>query len=649
VIISEEIFKKYFEGENVIGHQIKIQLNNEWKDFAISGVVETPPSYSSLKFDFLLPLTQHPDVRAGIENDWGRFFFTSFLKVSPEKIPHLKEGMPAFILKHMPDARNPDGTVSMNFALHPFRDHHLSEGFSGGGLIEGRSIKSLLVFIGIAAVILLLACLNFMNLTTAQSSKRVVEIGIRKVVGAAKSQLIPQFLFESFLISAFASIVALGIAELSLLIFRNLLGADLSVFSKNNTELYIGLAAVTTLTGLLAGIYPALVLSNLPTPQTFKRYFKIGGSNLITRSLLSFQFCLSIILIVCALVMWKQQRYLMNKDLGFNEEQILVIPFKPSDSSSLSLIKNELAKYPEVINTSKTSGAFTRGNNATLHTMPDKSRTFLYMQSIDEDYIETMQMKVVHGKSFGETGNAPDMLMVNEALLKQLNLTDSIGVPLGQSIGFVEHPTIVGVVKNFHHAQLKHEISPIILFYNKPFDRSYLMIRLAQNEIAAGLKKVETLWERVNPDSPFEYSFLDEDIQKQYEQEQRWSKIITLATAMAIFLSILGLLGLAMFTAEKRKKEVGIRKVLGASVRQLFFLLSKTYLWLILTSFLIAAPAAYYIVNKYWLENFVYRINIDVSTYLVALVAVFSIAFIAIGSQVLRAAFQNPADTLKEE
>ncbi len=650
IVISESMYQKYFEGQNVIGQSIQLQLNDQWKEFQISAIAKAPPYYSSIQFDFLVPLANHPQYKKVSSDPWGSFFYTTFLKVDQGKIETLEQAMPAFLAKHNPDALNSEGVSTMNIKLAPFGRHHLSEGFPGGGLKQGRSSQSLWVFGGIALVILLLACFNFMNLTNAQSSRRAVEVGIRKVVGAGRAQLIPQFLFEAFIISAFAAILALGVAELCLLVFQDLFGASLSVFHIGNADILSGLIGITIIAGLLAGIYPALVLSNLPALQTFKRYFRIGGNNLVTRGILSFQFSLSIILIVCAIVMWRQQQYMMNKDLGYNKEQLLVVPFKSSDTSSVDFIKNEVLKLPQVVLASKTSGAFTRGNSATLQTLPDKSRFFIYMQSIDEDYIKTMEMEIVKGEGFSTTlRNDASKLMVNEALMKKLDLEDSIGVPLGRSIGHVDHPTVVGVVKDFHHSQLRYEIGPLMLLNSQRLEGSYLMIRLSQNKVSAGLKNVEAIWNKANPDSPFDYFFLDDDLRKQYESEQRWSKIISLATGMAIFLSILGLLGLAMFTAERRKKEVGIRKVLGASFQQLLMLLSKGYLWLILISFIVAAPVSYYIMTKYWLETFVYRISFEISIYLIAMVAVVLIAALAIGSQMIRAAMQNPADILKEE
>jgi putative ABC transport system permease protein len=489
-----------------------------------------------------------------------------------------------------------------------------------------------------------------MNLTNAQSSRRLVEVGIRKVVGAGRGQLIGQFLAEALVLSLMAAVLAFGIAELSFLLLGDLLEVSISVFDKQNTDVYLILLGVTIITGFLAGGYPALVLSGISSLSSFKRYYKIGGNNLFTRSVLSVQFGLSIILIVCAITMWKQQRFMMNKDLGYNKEQVLVLPISNRDTASIDVLKNEIKKYNETLNVTKTSGSFTRGNNVTFQKMSDNSTLFIYMLGVDEDYLNTMQIELAAGEAFNENNMMnPFSIMVNEAFVKKFDFGDSIGIKLGRKIGFIDEPVVVGVIKDFHHASLHSEIAPMMLMHSKTLNNSYLNIRLAPGKIAGGVEKIEQLWKKTNADSPFEYFFLDDDIDKQYAVERRWSNIITVATCMAIFLSVLGLIGLAMFTAEQRKKEIGVRKVLGASLKQLVAMLSKDYLWLIAGAFFIAGPISYYIIVNYWLQNFDYHIEVDVMIYLAAFVIVILIAALAIGSQMVRAAIQNPVDTLKEE
>jgi putative ABC transport system permease protein len=649
VVLSHEMAEKYFPNENPLGQVIKLELENTFSDFEITGVTNPTPNYSSIYFDFLIPLENKYVSNQKEKNDWGMFFVTTFIKVKDDIKP-VEDAMPGFITRHLPREKQANAENNFNFKFLSYADHHLSEGYSGGGMRDGKSRDSLMTFSAIASIILLLACFNFMNLTNAQSSRRAVEVGIKKVVGALKPQLIKQFLTEALVLSFMAAFIALGLAELSLFLFRDLLQTSLSVFDPGNWDIFLGMIAITFFAGVLGGIYPAFILSNLNTLATFKKYFKIGGSNWMTRSILSLQFMMSIVLIVCAIVMWKQQTYMMEKDLGYNQEQVLVVKVNQKDTSSADFLKNEIKKYSEVLAVSRTSHAFTQGASVAHHVLPDNKSMFIYMMSVDTDFIPTMEMQIVKGEGFSdgypERGSE---IMVNEALVRELGLKDSIGIKLGSRLGFVDKPKIVGVVKDFHHDMLKREIKPLMFLNNYKLEGTFLMIRLAPEQTLQGLKKVQALVERTNPNSIFEYSFLDDNVTKQYEAELRWSTIITLATAMAIFLSVLGLLGLAMFTAEQRKKEIGIRKVLGASLAQLVSLLSKGYLLLIAIAFALAVPVSYYLMNEYWLNNFAYKISLDVVIYIIALLVVLCIAGVSIGSQTVRAALQNPADTLKEE
>ena len=648
VVISHEMKEKYFPGTNPLGQTIQIELDNQFQDFEISGVAKPTPSYSSMYFDFVVPLENKYAKDPKLKEDWGRFFLTTFIKTAPENRAAIESAMPAFSATHFPNDRTSDGKPSFNFVLNPFADHHLTEGFDGGGLRGGKNGRSLLVFAGIAVIILLLACFNFMNLTNAQSSRRVIEVGIKKVVGAMRLQLVRQFLAEALTLSAIAAVIALGIAELCLVVFTDLLQASISLFDGSNMDVYAGLVVVTLFTGVLAGIYPALVLSNLNTISTFKKHFRVGGSNWVTRSILSLQFGLSIILIVCAIVMWKQQRFISETDLGYNEEQILRIDVQEKDTASIRYLKNEIKKLSEVVNAASTSSALTLGSNVTIYNTEDGRSLFINMISIDEDYLSTLEMDLVKGENF-RSGTRSTSIIVNETFLHEFALEDSVGMPLGRNIAHLDHPTILGVVKDFHHSAMKYEIAPLIFLYDQPFNSYYVMTRLSPGQTSAGLQKVRSVWENTVPNSPFEFSFLDDNVNKQYEAEVRWSSIISLATGMAIFLSILGLMGLAMFTAEKRRKEIGIRKVLGASMTQLVNLLSRDYMWLIAIAFVLAIPLSYYVMTNYWLNNFAYKIEIDFVIYVLALLAVIAITALSIGSQTIRAALQNPADTLKEE
>jgi putative ABC transport system permease protein len=645
IVLSSETAEKYFGRNDPRGEIVQIKLNNKFETFHVSAVAD-PIGPSSLYFDFLIPLENAYPGGEG-KDSWMNFMLTTFVKSPPSKVESLKAKMPALVAKNVKQHAGD----SMRFHFNPMAKHHLSGGYSGSGLKEGTNEQNLYVFGGIAIIILALAAFNFMNLTNAQASKRGTEVGIRKVVGAVKGQLVKQFLSEALLLSAVASIASLGIAELCLIMFKDLLGLQLTVFDRSHVDVYAIIIFVTFFTGALAGLYPSLVLSNLTTLKTFKKHFKVGGQNWLTRTVLSLQFVLSIVLMVGAIAMWMQQKFLSEKDLGFNKDQVLVIPVSSADTATIEKVKNDLKQESEFLNVSRTSGVFTRGSSVTIGTMPDQSRVFIYMMSVDEDYLPTMEMQLVQGRGFNES-DAGDhsKLVVNEAFVRKFNLQDSIGMKLKGSIGHVDHPIILGVVKDFNHTPLRYKIEPMMLMYKQGLgDNAYMMARIASGRITPAIEKARTIWKQTNGNSPFDFFFLDEDIEKQYASEKRWSGIITVATGMAIFLSVLGLIGLALYTAEQRKKEIGIRKVLGASVRQLLGLLSKEYLLLIAIAFLIATPASYYLITTYWLDKFAFHIDLSASIYLTALCMIMLIAIAAVASQILRAALQNPTSVLKEE
>jgi putative ABC transport system permease protein len=649
VVISHEMKERHFPGQSALGERIAIQLDTAFYDFEVSGVAQPTPAHSSMYFDFVIPLENRYLKDPQEKQDWGRFFLTTFLKIEPHRVQAVDNALPDFRKRHFP--ANPQGTaMSQKFVLNPYADHYLGNQSGGGGLRNGKSGQALFIFGGIGLVILLLASFNFMNLANAQASRRAVEVGVKKVVGAGKKQLVRQFLIEALVLSFIACLVSLGLTELGLFMFRDLLQMDISFFDVKNVDIHIGLVIITVITGVLAGIYPAFVLANVDTLKTFKKQFKIGGNNWITRSILSMQFGISITLIACAIIMWKQQTYMAKKDLGFNREQLLAIAFPEGQTSSIDFIKHEIKGLVETVSVTKTTTNF-NGQSSIVHQRhANGENTFVYLMSADEDFLATLQMRVVQGEGFKTGQPAPEKsILVNETLLKNMNLQDSVGVALGRNLGAVDHPIIVGVVKDFHHSAMRYNIEPMMIVYEQPMGHRYLLVRLGEKQTSAGLGKIRSIWEKAMPNTPFEFSFVDDNVQKQYEAEVRWSSIITLATGMAVFLSMLGLLGLAMFTAERRRKEIGIRKVLGASITQLVSLLSRDYVWLILTAFAVSVPLSWYVMQNYWLTNFAYKIEVGISIYIVALVVVLSIAGISVGSQTFRAALQNPAETLKEE
>jgi putative ABC transport system permease protein len=646
VVISKGISERYFKNENPLGRIIHIKRDSALVDFEVSAVAEPIPSESSIRFDYVIPLENFYSAMPKEKDNWASFMLTTFIKVKPGTIESLLAAMPAFIKTHL---GNDPHRATTKFIFTPFGDHHLTSGFMGSGLREGRTMSSLIVLGGIAAFILLMAAFNFMNLTTAQSSRRNVEVGVRKIIGARSAQLIRQFLSEALLLSICAAVLALGITELCLLLLPDILERNLRLFHFTNLDVLLAFIAFTFLTGLLAGIYPALILSNLSPLKTLKSKFRMGGNHLLSRAILTFQFVVAIVLIVVVVTMSKQQELLMHKDLGFNKEQLLVLKVDRSHAASIGALKQELTKLGEVVSVAHTSSMFTEGASLAINRNADGTSDFIYMQSIDQDYIPTMGMTLIKGKNFDDSENIPGRIIINETMMKRLNLEDSVGMKLGGTVGWYQQPTIIGVVKDFNHANLRSEVQPLIMMQDFAFENNYVMVRLAANGVGKGMPEIENVWRKVMPDALFDFRFMDDELARQYAAEAKWHKIIIIAAGVAVFLSTLGLMGLTIFSVQERRKEMSIRKVLGATLRQLLLLLSRSYAIAIIIAFCIAVPISWYVMTEYWLNSFAYKVTLSPSIFALALGIIAIVAITAIVGLVTRVALENPTKSLKEE
>jgi putative ABC transport system permease protein len=646
VVISKDVKEKYFREQNAVGQIIRIKLNNAFVDFEISAVTEPIPSESSLRFDYVIPLDNFYGAMPKEKDNWASFMLTTFVKVKPGSIQSLRAAMPKFVKTHLGDDPH---RATTEFIFTPFGEHHLTSGFQGAGVRPGRTKSSLIVLGGISMFILVMAGFNFMNLTTAQSSRRNVEVGVRKIIGARSGQLVRQFLSESLLLSVCAAIVALGIVELSLLLFPDILERNLRLFQVSHLDVLGGFAAFTFITGLLAGIYPAVILSGLSPLKTLKSKFRIGGNHFLSRSILTFQFLIAIVLIVVVVTMSKQQELLMHKDLGFNKEQLLVLKVDRSAVASIPMLKQELAKLPEVVSVAHTSSMFTEGGSLAIDRREDGSTAFIYMQAIDHNYIPTMGMTLLKGRNFEEAESNPGHIIINETMMKELNLEDSIGMQLGGKVGWYEKPTIIGVVKDFNHVSLRSEIPPLVLMQDASFENNYVMVRLTVDGIRNGMTEIQQLWGKVMPDAMFDFRFLDDELARQYEAEAKWQKIVMISAGVAVFLSTLGLIGLTIFSVQERRKEMSIRKVLGATVNHLLFLLSRSYAVAIIVAFSVAVPISWYVMTEYWLNSFAYKVELSPDIFVMALGIILIIATTAIVGLVTRVALENPTKSLKEE
>ncbi|MDX1943011.1 MAG: ABC transporter permease [Saprospiraceae bacterium] len=648
VVLSQKMANKYFGNKNALGKTLHINVEGEVKTFQVTGVASPVPNNSTIQFDFAIPWKAVYDSN---DEAWMDYASVTFVKLTQaQAVMALHNKMPSFIKKYMGEAiaAEKDEPSNYDFVFQPLKDQHFY------GPEATSEVRYLYILGGIGLLILLIACFNFMNFANAQSSGRSKEVGIRKVVGANKRQLVGLFQLEAIFTSLLALLLAIGMVELAVPYVGALLGADLTISYFDNWLISLSLPILAIITGLLAGSYPAVLLSNVRVVDAFKNTFKIGGYNWFTRVSIGLQFFISIGLIACTLVMWQQQRFIQEYNLGFDQEEIVVLPLQPNEQGQgrtlLDRLKNELAQYPAIRSISGVSNSFTKGSSASMISKEDGSRAMIFQYYVDPNYIQTMGMELLEGRDF-DASLAQDTaasVIVNEAFVKTFEIEKPLGHLIGRGFAGIKDPQIIGIVKDFHFDGLQNQIQPAILNMHPTADYGYALVKIAPENASATLKMLENTYRTINPQKPFEFSFLDEDLQKQYETEARWSKAISSAALFAIIIACLGLLGLMALVAVRRTKEIGIRKVLGASVANIVVLLSREFLRIVLITGAIAVPAAWWAMSK-WLEDFAYRIELQWWVFAIAGISALLIALITLSFQAIRAAVANPVNALKNE
>jgi putative ABC transport system permease protein len=662
VVLSDEIATKIFGKESALNKTVRISSSTIGdNDFKVTGVFipSSVPTHVDARF-FMSGRTgsarglfDRPDDLAS-----NNMFYTYLLLkqgADPEK---LEAKFPAFIDKYAGNALKAMGFYKKQF-LTPVKDVHLYSNTSTN-VTAGGSVTYLYILGSIALFTLLIACVNFMNLSTARSSKRSAEVGVRKVLGAQRSSLIRQFLGESMLMSMIAYVFALLFAFLLLPLFSKISGKEISFSFQQHGILLFGFLALAVITGLLAGTYPAFYLSSFQPVKVLKG--RIGNSLAaisLRKALVVFQFVISAGLIISAVIISTQMNYLRTKDLGFQKDQQIVIPLRSqaAKSSYLSL-KNELQNNPRIegVGASMYYPGISNPSDMPLYKEGDNmnnSKRF-FMNWVDEGFLTTLAIKPLAGRVFQKDYPADTnfRMVVNLAGIKQLGFTTPQQA-LGKKLlidwqGETYRWEIIGVVKNFHFKDLHSEIEPYGFQLNNQPQYNYFIAHAKKGNLAATLKSVEAAWHKLNPNEPLEYSFLDDDFQKNYEADNRLSAIVKNFTIIAILISCLGLFGLATFSAEQRTKEIGIRKVLGASLKNIVTLLSKEFLLLVLIAIVIASPLTWWAMNK-WLQDFAYRTSIEWWVFVAAAgIAVF-IALLTISGQAIKAALTNPVKNLRTE
>jgi putative ABC transport system permease protein len=640
IVISDELAKKLFgTTQNVIGKAVKFQHD---KNFFVSGVFEKTPVHSSQQFDFVLSFDYLADVQPWVKT-WENG--------GPHNFVLLKKGTDVDALNRKIAAvvsKGSGDTTRSAFAMR-FSDNYLQNTFNHGSRVGGRG-EYVKLFSIIAIFILLIACINFMNLSTAKASGRMKEVGIKKVVGADRSQLIIQFLSESVLMAVFTMLIAIGIGWLLLPQFNQLTGKDIQLHF--DTQLIMMLIGITLFTGLVSGSYPALYLSKFNPLAILKGKLSSSFAELVARKgLVVFQFTLSVVLIVSVLVVYKQIQFIQSTTPGYNKDNVIRFDSEGKLAGNEEAFTAELRKLPGVVNASFTQHNLVGRNygTAALNWDGKNPSQDVYFEGFfgGFNFIETMGMQMAAGRSFSKSFGADgNKVMINEAAVKAMHITN----PVGRTIRIFNNPVqVVGVVKDFHFESLHEVVRPsFILLAQGTSPYFKIMVRLKGTQQKETIAQIQKLYENYNPGFPFTFGYLDEAYQKQYETEVRVSTLSKYFSFLAILISCLGLFGLVAFTAQKRQKEIGIRKVIGASVNSITLMLTQDFLKLVAIAVLIAFPVAWYMMHQ-WLQGFAYRIDIGPLVFVIAGLSIIAITVLTVGFQAIKAAIANPVKSLRSE
>ena len=661
VVLNEVTANKIFGRESPINKTLFISSSTIGDGtYKVTGVFTDPPNPSHIDAGFILSAGSASSNGFFAQNSLAtnNMFYTYFLLKPGADAKKLEAKFPAFIDKHAGADLKAMGFYKKQF-LTAVKDVHLYANTSSNVSPSG-SVTYLYILGSIALFTLLIACINFMNLSTARSSKRAAEVGVRKVLGAEKSSLIRQFMGESIMMAMIAFVFALIFTKVLLPLFSRLSAKEIIFSFQEHGILIIGFFVLALLTGIIAGSYPAFYLSSFQPVKVLKgRISNTLAAISLRKALVIFQFVISAGLIVASVIINDQMQYLKNKDLGFDKDGQVVIPLRSSTAkNSYASLKEELKKntqienigasmyYPGIINRSDMP-LYKEGDN-----MNSAKRTF--MNWIDASFLQTLGIKTAAGRLFSPEFPADTnlrMILNEEAITKMgfKNAQDAIAKKVGIDWqGQTYWWEIVGVVKNFHFVDLHSAIEPYGFQLNNSQSFNYLVAHAKTNNIGSVLESIGKTWKQLNPNEPFEYTFLNDDFQKNYEADNRLAAIVRNFTIIAILISCLGLFGLATFSAEQRTKEIGVRKVLGASVGNVVGLLSKEFLKLVFIGILIASPITWFVMNK-WLQDFAYRTNISWMVFAITAIIAIGIALLTISFQAIKAAIANPVKSLRTE
>jgi putative ABC transport system permease protein len=654
IVLSEDAAKKQFGTTDAVGKIMLIKEDGLFAPYKVTAVAKRCPQNSSIQFNVLLPFKES-DADARDTHNWFNSFLNTFVVLNEKtNLQKVEKQMQSFYLADATetfhemlkiDGADP-GNVSMGtYFLQPYLDMHLNPDLPATkGLSNSSNPMYSYILSGIALFVLLIACINFVNLTIARSVRRAKEVGIRKVVGAERKQLIMQFLGESFFLCTTAFVLAIAIVQLLLPLFHNFSNKALSISYLFDAKLIAGYIGLYIITGLLAGFYPALVLSGYNPVQTLYSRFQITGKNYLQKSLVVLQFTLASFLIIATFIIFFQFNFLTKTDLGYDDNNLVIVNKNELTHNDAAVFKNELLKNPNIAGVSvKNAGEWGTGTKNTAGTI-----VYFTNETVDVNYLPLLKIPLVSGRNFSTAfpGDSTQSVIVNESFVKAAHWEN----PVGESINVLGSSNqtyhVIGVVKDYHFASLTKKITPQLFSMNGPYGTYYIKIK--PNTETASLQWIQKTFQLFYPMSSYSYEFKNDDNRKQYADVEKWKQVILFGAILTIFISCIGLFGLSVLSAEKRTKEIGIRKVLGASVQQIVTTLSTDFIKLIVVALIIASPLIYIAANK-WLQNFPYRIQVSWWLFALAGVLVMLIALFTISFQSIKAAIANPVKSLRTE
>ncbi|HEY9045878.1 MAG TPA: ABC transporter permease [Ohtaekwangia sp.] len=658
-VLTQETARKYFGDEDPIGKMFTIDISGE-KTMRVAAIIQTPPPNSSIDFEMIVPIEANPWFVRNRDR-WSNYSYPTFIQVRPgTSEAALTAQLNRLYDKYIPaDSKKwrerdlAPGYKAYEYGVTSLQDIHLRNDVDWHKVSDPQYSW---ILGGIALLILVIACINYISLAMTTSVSRRIEVGIRKVIGAYRTQLVQQFGFESITLAMVSMVIGLGLVGVFLPFFNEFTGKYIELSLLTLLQVAGVALVLAVIVGFMAGIYPSLYLSGFLPALVLKGGFTSRLHAGFTRPLVVFQFFLSASMVICSIIMFRQMKYITTKDLGFDKEHVLVIGtqtgWNKDADRSVEQFRNATKGDAVVQQVAGANFSFNGGwsRNGFKINGEDKN-AFVYR--VDPEYIPLLNIQLKAGRNFDERiASDSNALIVNEALVKEMNWKD----PLNEHLNWKEDSVgpgykIIGVVKDYHFLSLKRQIDPMFLSINQK-DVGYtmsIMVKMSAGDLSANVEHIRKIWTSLFPDRPFVYSFVDEDVARQYESHTRWMNIMGLSTAFAIIIACLGLFGLAGINALNRTKEIGIRKVMGADLRTIFILLNKQYIWLALIAFGAATPVSWYIMTKWWLTDFQFKVEVGWELFAISTFSGLALAIFTVSYHAIKAALINPAVTLKYE